>query len=361
MPPAAPGGPPIRLVLLFGGQSAEHDISRVTARHVLDAVDPERYRVDPVGITRDGQWVRAEGATAALPGEGLPALGPAVDPLPVLARDADEQVVVFPLLHGPMGEDGTVQGLCELADVPYVGCGVLASAVAMDKLLAKQALAGVGLPQGRWLGLHADQLAAGDGLSLEQVLDQLGAPVFVKPANMGSSVGVSKAGDLASLEAAVELAATYDEWLVVEEMIDGREIECGVLGTTTEPRASLPGEIVAGAEFYDYDDKYHDGAAELHVPARLDERRTAEVQELACRAFTALRCDGMSRVDLFFEPEGRGLLINEVNTIPGFTPISMYPRMWEASGLSYPQLVDELVALALARHRRHRRRTDVAT
>jgi D-alanine-D-alanine ligase len=358
----------IRLVVIFGGQSAEHEVSLVTARHVLAATDPERYDIRPVGITRDGQWVLAEDAARALAKgpdalpDALDASGPATEPLPALVGDASpDRVVVFPLLHGPLGEDGTVQGLLELAGVPYVGCGVLASALAMDKAMAKEILGHQAIPQARYVSLHERQVQDSRlEITIEQVLEpSLGYPMFVKPANMGSSVGVSKAGDRDELVAAIAEARVYDEWLVVEEAIDGREIECGVLGNL-DPRASLPGEIRPGAAFYDYDDKYTSGTAELIIPADLSPEVVDELQQTAIQAFTALRCEGMARVDFFYEEGGRGLLLNELNTIPGFTPISMYPKMWEASGLAYPQLIDELIRLALERYdRRASRRRSV--
>jgi D-alanine-D-alanine ligase len=254
--------------------------------------------------------------------------------------------VVLPLLHGPRGEDGTVQGLLELAGVPYVGSGVLASALAMDKVKAKEILSVHRLPQVAWAALRDTEVeGAADALARAQ----LSYPVFVKPANLGSSVGVSKVHDPSELDEAVALAATYDEWIVLEEGVDAREIEVAVLGNA-EPRASVPGEIVASHEFYDYEDKYIDGTCQLLVPAPLDEAPTARVRALAIEAFRALRGAGMARVDFFYEERGRGLLVNEVNTIPGFTPVSMYPRLWEASGLAYPDLIDELVRLAVERH-----------
>ncbi|MEZ5141103.1 MAG: D-alanine--D-alanine ligase family protein [Acidimicrobiales bacterium] len=363
----SPGPDRIRLVVLFGGQSAEHDVSRVSARHVLAAADPERYEVRPVAITKQGEWVLAEAAARALVEglehlpEALPAEGPAVDPLPMLAGDragaaaeAGPATVVLPLLHGPLGEDGTVQGLLELAGVPYVGCGVLASALAMDKAMAKEVFAGAGIPQARFVALHADEI---EDATPGRLVDELGLPIFVKPANMGSSIGVSKAATLAELADAVALALSYDEVIVCEEAVDGREIECAVLGNRT-PRASLPGEIVPGADFYDFDDKYRDGTADLLIPAPLSDDVTTELRALAVEAYRALRCEGMARVDFFYEEGGRGLLVNEINTIPGFTPISMYPKMWEATGLPYGELVDELVLLALERHARRRRRVD---
>jgi D-alanine-D-alanine ligase len=350
------------LLVLFGGRSAEHDVSCVTASHVLAAADPARYDVRPVGITREGRWVVAEDAADALAAgrKALPAAvraeGPELDPLPALVAEGGEQLVVFPLLHGPMGEDGTVQGLLELAGVPYVGSGVLGSALSMDKAKAKEVVAHRGIPQARHVALRVTDLS--DETSA-RLLDELGAPVFVKPANMGSSIGVSKAGDPAAVQAALELAGSYDEWVVVEEAVEAREVEVAVLGND-HPRASVPGEVVPGAEFYDYDDKYHDGNADLLIPAPLSAEETAAVQALALEAFAALRAEGLARVDFFFDEGGRGFLLNEINTMPGFTPISMYPRLWEASGLSYPDLVDELVALALERHGRRAKhaRTD---
>jgi D-alanine-D-alanine ligase len=357
--PATPLPDRIRLVVLFGGRSAEHDVSRVTAAHVLAAADADRYDVVPVGITRDGRWLSAGEALAgpgAVPATtGLEVVGRAVDPVPALAAtDPREPVVVLPLLHGPFGEDGTVQGLLEMADVPYVGAGVLGSALAMDKVVAKEVIARAGVPQCRWAARHVDELRAG---SADELATELGLPCFVKPANLGSSVGVSKAHDRDELGAALELAAGYDEWIVVEEAVTGREIEIAVLGNR-ELRVSVPGEIVPGAEFYDYDDKYHHGAAELIIPAALDGHDAARIDELARAAFRALRAEGMARVDFFLEEGGRGPLLNEINTIPGFTPISMYPKLWAASGIPYPRLIDELVALALERHARrasHRR------
>jgi D-alanine-D-alanine ligase len=360
-----PSADRVRLVVLFGGRSAEHEVSCVSAFHVLRAVDPERYAVEPVGITREGQWVRADGALAALrrgaealvppaPGtDHLEAVGTAVDPLPAVLPSADDElpVVVLPILHGPMGEDGTVQGMLELAGVPFVGSGVLGSALCMDKLKAKDVLAAHGLPQVAWTGVRDTELAAAHE---RMSAAGLTFPVFVKPANLGSSVGVARADDSAGLAEACAAAAEYDEWIVIEQGVTAREIEVAVLGNA-EPRASLPGEIRPTHEFYDYEDKYLDGAAECIIPADLPDRVTAEVRRLAVEAFTTLRAEGMARVDFFYVEATGEVLINEVNTIPGFTPISMYPKMWEASGLPYPQLIDELVRLALERHERRSR------
>jgi len=350
--------PNTRLVVLFGGRSAEHEVSCTSALHVLRAANPDRFHVVPIGITREGHWVDAGDAVAALTA-GAAALpspddsdGAEVDPLPAILPQSgqDQQVVVLPLLHGPMGEDGTVQGLLELAGVPYVGAGVLGSALCMDKSAAKDMLMRYDLPQPHWLTMREHEIDAGFS---DRAIELLRPPIFVKPANMGSSVGVTKAHDAGELRAAIDEALRYDDRIVLEEAIVGREIEVAVLGNN-EPRASLPGEIVPGAEFYDFDDKYVDGRAELVIPAALSDEATKEVQHLAVQAYRALRVDGMARVDLFYEP-ARGFLINEVNTIPGFTPISMYPKLWEASGVSYSELIDELVRLAIERHDRRSR------
>jgi D-alanine-D-alanine ligase len=356
----ADGSSPVRLVLLFGGRSAEHDVSRVSARHVLAAACQGDFVLDPVAISRDGEWRRADEVLAlladgpdALP-DALPTGGTPVSAVEALRAAPGERLVVFPMLHGPMGEDGTVQGLCELLDVAYVGCGVLSSALCMDKAMAKEVAAAAGIAQVR----HHTLEVVPDGGCAELLAD-LGGSVFVKPSNLGSSVGVSRADTPDELAAALELALSYDRWAVVEERVEGREIECAVLGSADDPKASVPGEAIPGAIYRHYSDKYHDGRARMLVPAELPDDVVADVQELALRTFHTFRCEGMARVDFFLEPE-RGLLLNEVNTLPGFTPFSMYPQMWGASGLPYPQLVAELVRLALARHARHHVRTDVA-
>src|SRR3954452_17281591 len=349
----------VRLVVLFGGKSAEHEVSCISARHVLDAADPSRYDVVPIGITREGRWVEAADAVAALQGgaAGLPSPddsdGAELDPLPAIvpAGTRPDAVVVLPLVHGPMGEDGTVQGLLELAGVPYVGAGVLGSALCMDKSATKDMLAQHGLPQARWLAAHEDEI---DDEFVDRAVDALGLPIFLKPGNRGSSVGISKARDRRELVAAIDEALRYDDHVLVEAAVTAREIEVAVLGNR-DPRASIPGEVVPGGEFYDFDDKYVDGVAELLVPAPLDDDAVEQVRTLAIDAYKALRVDGMARVDLFYEDPGRGFLVNELNTIPGFTPISMYPKLWEASGLSYGALIDELVRLALDRHARRTR------
>ena len=361
----------IRVLLLYGGRSAEHDVSRVSAVAAAKALDPQRYEVVPVGITRDGRWLvggRAQAAIAAgadglqnafdVDGNELDPAGFGVgagDRAHTPGLDVD---VVLPLIHGPYGEDGTVQGLLELAGVPYVGSGVVGSAVGMDKVMMKRAFVACGLPVVRSIEFRDPH--AGPDL-VERIEGRLGYPCFVKPANMGSSIGVSKADDRAQLEAAIDLALAYDEWAIAEEAVDGREIEVGVLGDDP-PEASEAGEIVPCDRFYTYADKYQHGTAELLAPAPLTDEQRANVRALAVGAFEACRCEAMARVDFFLEERGRdggpgrGFLVNEVNTIPGFTPISMYPRLWALSGVPYPKLLDRLVELALSRHARRTRR-----
>jgi D-alanine-D-alanine ligase len=359
----------VRLVVLFGGQSAEHDVSRATAAHVLAALDAGRYDVHAVGIGRDGRWVDADeaartqldhlrhGALTDGPAiaAGLEVVGPATHPDPVLAAAGDPGVptVVLPLLHGPLGEDGTVQGVLELADVAYVGAGVLSSAVAMDKAMAKTVLDAHGIPQARWRAFMEHEIGP---TTAAEIVDTFGLPVFVKPANMGSSVGVTKAKTVEALHDAIATALGYDRVVVVEEAVVGREIEVAVLGNEVV-RASVPGEIIPGHEFYDFDDKYIDGGAKLLIPAPLGDGDAQRVRELAVQVFRALRGEGLARVDFFFEEDGRGFLCNEANTMPGFTPISMYPKLWQATGVSYTELLDELVRLALDRHAKRRRNT----
>jgi D-alanine-D-alanine ligase len=346
--------PRTRLVVLFGGVSAERDVSCISAAHVLAAVDRDRFDVVPVGIDPEGRWLLADAAKALLDGGrageigGTVAVaGTAIEPLGAVAATAPgQQVVVLPLIHGPMGEDGTVQGLLELAGVPYVGSGVLGSAVCMDKVASKALATAAGLPQARHLVGRDVEV---DAAFRQRVIATLGLPVFVKPANLGSSVGVARAADPEALAVGLADALRYDEWVMVEEAVAGREIELGVLGNA-ELRVSVPGEIVPTHEFYDYDDKYVDGAARLVVPAELPDGVTEAAQALALAAYRGLRADGYARVDLFYEEAGRGLLLNEVNTIPGFTPYSMFPSLWAASGVAYPELITEMVRLGLERH-----------
>ncbi len=352
----------IRVAVVYGGRSSEHGISVVSAGSVIAALNPDRYEVIPVGITPAGGWVLTDGDPAAMRivDRRVPevATGTAV----VLAgdRSAPELValdpgsgaralagvdVVFPVLHGRFGEDGTIQGLLEMAGVPYVGPGVFASAAAMDKEFTKKLLRAEGLPVGRFAVVHRGETVS----DLE--LRHLGLPVFVKPARAGSSVGISRVSDWAGLPEALETAFEHDGKALIEAAVVGREIECGVLEDDRgRPVASVPAEIrlKGGHEWYDFEAKYLDDACEFDVPALLTTDATQRIQQAACRAFTALECAGLARVDFFYADSGE-VVVNEVNTMPGFTPISMFPRMWAASGVDYPTLVDRLVQAALRR------------
>ena len=331
----------VRVAVLLGGRSSEHDISLASARSVIDALDPERYDTVTVEIGRDGRWELGAGDGGGSAAETLPV------PTAKVPATLGEVDVVFPVLHGPFGEDGTVQGLLELAGVPYVGAGVLGSALAMDKDVFKAVMRDRGVPVTRNVTLRQGQ----------EPENPFGYPVFVKPARLGSSVGISKAGDEEELAAAVALAFEHDEKVLVEELVEGIEVECGVLGNE-EPLASLPGEIVShgfsGEDWYDYSAKYDEGGMDLVIPPRLPRETTEGVQELAVRAFVAGECEGMARVDFFVRPDGE-VLVNELNTIPGFTATSVYAKLFEASGVPYPELVDRLVRLALERHERRAR------
>ena len=332
----------LRVAVLAGGRSSEHEISLVSARSVAAALDPARYETTTIEIGRDGRWEL--GAERQL----LPEAGGTVETLPVLAdsspaRALGEVDVVLPILHGPFGEDGTVQGLLELAGVAYVGAGVLASALCMDKDLCKAVLRDRGIPVARNATLR-------DGDPAEH---PFAYPVFVKPARLGSSVGITKAHDEAELVSAVALARRHDDKVLIEELLDGIEVECGVLGNR-DPVASVVGEIVAHAEWYDYAAKYDEGGMELVVPARISEEATQRVRELAVESFVATECEGMARID-FFVTTGGEVVVNEINTIPGFTATSVYAKLFEASGIPYPELLDRLVQLALERHERRSR------
>jgi D-alanine-D-alanine ligase len=331
----------IRVAVLLGGKSSEHEISLASARSVLEALDPERYEPVTVEIGRDGRWELGTGEADGGVAETLPV------PTAKVPATLGEVDVVFPVLHGPFGEDGTVQGLLELAGVPYVGAGVLGSALAMDKDVFKAVMRDRGVPVTRNITLRRGQ----------EPESPFGYPVFVKPARLGSSVGISKVSSEDELPAAVELAFRHDEKVLVEEFVDGVEVECGVLGND-QPIASLPGEIVShgfnGADWYDYSAKYEEGGMDLVIPPRLPQETVERVQELAVRAFVGGECEGMARVDFFVRPDGE-VLLNELNTIPGFTATSVYAKLFEASGIPYPELVDRLVQLAIERHERRSR------
>ena len=349
--------PKIRIGLIFGGRSAEHEVSLASSASVYKNLDPDKYEVLCILIGKQGLW-RAV-ASPAEPGKPA-ASGGAGSFLPWGKRAGDGVLaadVYFPVLHGPNGEDGTIQGLLEMADVPYIGCGVAASAVGLDKALSKSLFRDKGLPQVRFQVLLEEDWNRDRAAAVTELGDALPYPMFVKPANLGSSVGISKAKDAAGLEAALELAFRYDRKVVVEEGIRCREFECSVLGNDA-PRASLPGEVLPAREFYDYTDKYVDGKTAFVIPASLPPALVKEIQEAAIAAFKAIDGAGMARVDFLYEEASGTLFLNEVNTIPGFTEISMYPKLWDVSGLSFPRLLDELVGLALERHARKRRLTD---
>jgi D-alanine-D-alanine ligase len=319
----------------MGGRSSEHEISLASARSVVEALDPARYETATVAIGRDGRWELSAGNEGRRVAETLPV--PLESAVPATLADVD---VVLPILHGPFGEDGTVQGLLELAGVPYVGAGVAASALCMDKDLFKSVLRDHGIPVTRNITLR-------DG---DEIQNPFGYPVFVKPARLGSSVGITKAHDDPELEVAVALARRHDDKVLVEEFVSGVEVECGVLGNR-DPIASIPGEIVANAEWYDYSAKYDDGGMELVIPPRVSEEQIARVQELSVRAFVATECEGMARADCFLRDDGE-VLVNELNTIPGFTGTSVYAKLFDASGVPYAELLDRLIDLALERHER---------
>ena len=340
----------VRVAVLAGGRSSEHDISVASARSVVEALDEDRYEISAVQIGRDGRWALGSGQ-----GDGQRELtdsdAAVADTLPVPTVSAPERLgdidVVLPILHGPFGEDGTVQGLLELAGVPYVGAGVTASALCMDKDLFKAVCRDKGIPVTRSITVR-------DG---DRPENPFGYPVFVKPARLGSSVGITKVVEEAQLEEAVELARRHDEKVLIEEFVRGVEVECGVLGNR-EPIASIPGEIVAhgfsGVDWYDYSAKYDEGGMDLEIPPRIPEEASERVQRLSVEAFVATDCEGMARADCFVLEDGE-VLVNELNTIPGFTATSVYAKLFEASGIPYPELLDRLIDLALERHDRRQR------
>jgi D-alanine-D-alanine ligase len=383
----------LRVGILFGGRSGEHEVSLLSAASLLNAIDKEKYEVVPIGITKDGRWLTAEHAENLLQGKlvieprhlraGDPettspaavlARGEAVivPPEPVhrqtglvpfqtdaamMRRASDRAInvdVIFPVLHGTFGEDGTIQGLLELADIPYVGAGVLGSAAGMDKDIMKSLFIAAGIPIVKHVTILRSWWENDPKKVQKQVESKLTYPVFVKPANLGSSVGISKARNRKELGPAIQEAAKFDRKIVIEQGVGGkkekaREIECSVLGND-EPSASVPGEIVPGKEFYDYAAKYVDEGSQLIIPAKLTKAETKKVQELAVAAFQAVDCSGLARVDFLMDPKTRKIYLNEINTMPGFTSISMYPKLWAASGLAYADLIDRLIQLGIERH-----------
>jgi D-alanine-D-alanine ligase len=362
----------LRIGILFGGRSGEHEVSLISAASVISALDPEKYEAVPVGISKDGRWLAGTAAHKMLPpftegAQGKPALGEVLRTGERVMLSADPNVaalvpvsnshgdplrvdVVFPVLHGTFGEDGAVQGLLDLAGLPYVGSGVLGSAVGMDKDVQKRLFLQAKLPVGDFLAVPRADWEKSRAKTIRAIQKKFRFPVFVKPATLGSSVGMTKAHDAKELAAAMDLAAEFGQKIVVERAIRGREIEVSVLGNE-DPKASIPGEIVPHREFYDYAAKYLEEGTRLMIPAKLTRPQVKKFQEYAVRAFRILECLGMARVDFFLEHRTGRILLNEVNTIPGFTSISMYPKLWEASGLPYRALLDRLIELALAQHR----------
>jgi D-alanine-D-alanine ligase len=380
----------LRVGILFGGRSGEHEVSLLSAASVLNAIDKQKYEVVPIGITKEGRWLtdshaeqllRGEkpshesgchlraGDPDATPGAVVLAKGEAVivPPVPqahgltpfespaVATQKGIDVDVIFPVLHGTFGEDGTIQGLLELADIPYVGAGVLGSAAGMDKDIMKQLFAFAGLEIVKHVTILRSRWESDPKKAIKLVESKLKYPVFVKPANLGSSVGISKAHDRKELGPAIEVAAKYDRKIVIEQGVGGkkhkaRELECAVLGND-EPQASTVGEIVPAAEFYDYNAKYIDEGSQPVIPAKIGKKQMKQVQEMAIRAFQAVDCSGLARVDFLMDPKSGRLYLNEINTMPGFTSISMYPKMWAASGLEYPRLIDKLIQLALERYK----------
>ncbi len=348
--------------ILFGGRSGEHDVSLQSAASIIKALDSAKYEIVPIGITREGHWRIGQDALQPLAQylEAGDPVTPSVDPTTpkLLSLRPSHQIaqplpsldVVFPVLHGTFGEDGTVQGVLELAGVPYVGAGVLASAAGMDKDVMKRLFRDARLPVVPWeLFLRSDWESRPAAIR-KRIESTLRYPLFVKPVNLGSSVGISKVHNRSELSAALDLAAQYDRKILVEKGIDAREIECSVLGNDL-PEASVPGEVVPINEFYDYEAKYLKEGSNLIIPARLNARQKKQVRDVAIRAFQAIDCAGMARVDFLVDRKSGKVYLNEINTIPGFTSISMYPKLWEASGLPYPRLLDRLIQLALERHR----------
>lgn len=365
----------LRVGVVFGGRSGEHEISIRSATAVIEAIDRKKYEVIPIAITKEGKWLAPSAAAALLPSDARERLTSEIvannsgdvailgDPshqgltkLSATDQATAPQIldVVFPVLHGPYGEDGTLQGLLEMADVPYVGCGVVASACGMDKVAMKMLFAQAGLPLCKYVWFLRSEWQRDQPKVLRRVAREIGFPCFVKPANLGSSVGISKATDKASLSKAVELAAEYDRKVIVEELVNARELECAVLGND-QPQASLPGEYVVydeAARFLDYTEKYAStGHVQFVVPAPVSKSLSAKIQRLAMQAFQSIDGAGLARVDFFLTRDTKELLVNEVNTLPGLTEVSGYPKMWAASGLSFPRVLERLIELAFERHR----------
>jgi D-alanine-D-alanine ligase len=356
----------IRVGILFGGRSAEHEVSLQSAKNIIDAIDTSKYELVLIGIDKKGQWHLNEESRFLLPAteSGLPTLPETGEDLALIPGKQIEQLValsgehrpgsldvIFPVLHGPFGEDGTVQGLLKLANIAFVGAGVLGSAIGMDKDVMKRLLRDAGIPIARFLVINR---YSSKEIGFDDARDQLGLPLFIKPANLGSSVGIHKVKDREEFGSAVRNALNYDNKILIEECIRGREIECSVLGNEN-PIASVPGEILPRHEFYSYEAKYLDeNGAALEIPAKLLPPTSERIRQLAIETFSVLCCEGMARIDFFLRNSDE-IIVNEINTIPGFTRISMYPKLWEATGISYSELIDRLIQLAIERFEREKR------
>jgi D-alanine-D-alanine ligase len=346
--------PKTKICLLFGGRSAEHEVSITSARSIHANLDPDKFDITAVYISKNGKWQIVESPELSyeeLNTSSFFSFLPWADKLPTPKIETD---IYFPILHGPYGEDGTIQGFFEIADVPYVGAAVLASSVGMDKVIAKALFRQQNLPLVDYSVLWESDWRKDKEASLERIQSEYGLPIFVKPTNLGSSVGISKVNDFQQLESAIEEAFQFDRKILIEEGILGRELECSVLGNEN-PKASLPGEIIPFNEFYDYQDKYKDGKTSFGIPAELPSEIAEEVQRISVDAFKCIDGSGMARVDFFLQERTEKVYLNEINTIPGFTEISMYPKLWEVSGLHYSQLLEELVSLGFERHSRRKK------
>lgn len=354
----------IRVGVLFGGRSAEHEISLLSAKTIVGAIDKEKYEVVLIGINKSGEWFLHQDLQCLSHAEDAKKIQfnkkHETENVILVAKEMGNPLVslsgkslnrpldvIFPVLHGPYGEDGTVQGLLKLANIPFVGAGVLASAIGMDKDVMKRLLRDAGIPIANFLTLHAHSYK---NVTFEHIQKTLGLPCFVKPANAGSSIGISKVKSQSDFEEKVAFAFQFDQKILIEECMLGREIECSVLGNET-PVTSLPGEIMPAHEFHSYEEKYWGDGAIFKYPAELNQTEVSAIQAMAVKAYQALCCEGMGRVDMFLQPDGR-IVVNEINTIPGFTKTSMYPKMWEASGLALPDLIDQLIVLALERFKK---------
>ncbi|QXM06780.1 D-alanine--D-alanine ligase [Crassaminicella indica] len=351
----------INVAVVFGGRSGEHEVSLMSATSVMKAIDKDKYNIIPIGITKEGQWIIYNGSIEKIETGEWEEIAKreckenssvAIIPLNEAVKKLSGMVdVVFPVLHGPFGEDGTIQGLLEMADIPYVGAGVLASSIGMDKVYTKKIFEHEGLPVGKYMLIMRNQFNKALQKTIAAIEKEFEYPIFLKPANLGSSVGITKAHNREELIKGIELASEHDRKILVEEFINGREIECAVLGND-DPKASVVGEILPSHEFYDYKAKYFDdGKSKIVIPANIPQEKAAEIREMAVKAYKAIDCSGLARVDFFLEKDTMKVYINEVNTMPGFTKYSMYPLLWEQTGIAYGRLIDRLITFALERYK----------